>query len=82
MSNPSIGSNPNRIEQTDDTGPKDNALQISKTSTLLINILKHLDKELHNESIEFENHLKKEREMFISQYHLLKQDTSTQNINH
>ena len=42
-----------RIEQIDDIGLDDIASQISKTSTLLSDILKTFDKEFHNKRVQF-----------------------------
>ena len=65
-----------RWYRTDDVGSQDSTLQLYKTSTLLSDICKQFDQELHVKRAEFDKHLQEEMVKFLVQYHLLKQDIS------
>ena len=65
-------------EHIDDIEPQDSASQISKTLTLLSNILKQFKDKLLQKTAEFEKSLQEQREKLLDQYQALKTETSTQ----
>ena len=57
--------------QMDDIGPEDSLSQVSKTSTLLNNILQHLMMISSKKRAEFEKNIQKQRQKLLAQFQLL-----------
>ena len=53
---------PDSIEHVGGIGSEDSTSKVWKTSTLLSDILEAFDKELHNQTAEFEKNLQEQRE--------------------